>query len=825
MNETTPVILILGGGVAGMAAARFLERQNLKIVLVEKDSSLGGHAAKWACMATDTCANCGACLSVDMARQVARQKNIDLCLNDEIKTLAGKDGDFDIELASGRTFKARKIILATGFSPFDPAGLFSLKARNYANVITTAQLNTLIRQEDLGARLTGKTSPKIAFIQCVGSRNPKLGKDYCSQVCCKISMRHAAKLTDLIPDARITLFYMDLQIIGKETRTLARELAGKIDLVQGVPAEILKNPETGRLSMITEDSETGTRIKNEFDLVVLSVGMTPSEGAEPTWEALGVRPNPWGFFNTPEACLEKGIHVAGCAQGPKDILESRQQGVLAGAQILKELGMAPDPKITLAVTGSGPQAGAVAQAAADQGYHVVCFGDPQGLAHDRIQKLGGAKILAVEGTAGNFNIVVREAQKVKTMVCGAIIAANEPLSQSGRHHEGLGQALDLDDFARLTPDRLPEQTVIVLDYFGPEFKAEAAKALDAAMTAAEHKKQVFILMNKILVHSPQGQRRYDRARKMGIRFLRYQDPRDLTLSPRENGFRVKVREATLPGRELDLGDLCLVMPASVKAAPGFEALAGLLKDQIDREGFLQSANVRHRISQSPRKGIFYCGACHDESDPMDLETQISEVLSTILIMDFPSAAKDSGVFINEKKCAKCLTCYRICPHRAIILNEKTRPQIMPEACFSCHLCMSNCPALAIESDNYANAQVTEMISPFKTGKKPTVVLACERSAALAAAPLDLPDHICLIPVPCACRISPALILAALTRGADRVVVSGCHEENCRSLEGTAAARLGVEQVLKIPGIPSDKASWEPVAANETQKFFGIISNA
>ena len=110
------------------------------------------------------------------------------------------------------------------------------------------------------------------------------------------------------------------------------------------------------------------------------------------------------------------------------------------------------------------------------------------------------------------------------------------------------------------------------------------------------------------------------------------------------------------------------------------------------------------------------------------------------------------------------------------------------------------------------------------GQKKTVILACERSAALAAAPLNLPDHLCLIPVPCACRTSTELILKTLINGADRVIVSGCHEENCQSFSGTRAAREEVESVLRIPGVSPAKVAWEPVAANETQKFSRMISD-
>ena len=85
MNERSPSILILGGGVAGMAAARSLDHQDLSVHLVEEQEQLGGKAALWSCMATDTCKNCGACLSQAMAQRVAGQDNVTLHLKTKPK--------------------------------------------------------------------------------------------------------------------------------------------------------------------------------------------------------------------------------------------------------------------------------------------------------------------------------------------------------------------------------------------------------------------------------------------------------------------------------------------------------------------------------------------------------------------------------------------------------------------------------------------------------------------------------------------------------------------------------------------------------------------
>ncbi len=110
-------------------------------------------------------------------------------------------------------------------------------------------------------------------------------------------------------------------------------------------------------------------------------------------------------------------------------------------------------------------------------------------------------------------------------------------------------------------------------------------------------------------------------------------------------------------------------------------------------------------------------------------------------------------------------------------------------------------------------------------KGQVAVLACQRSAALAAGPLDLKDHISLIQIPCACRISPNLVLKALLNGAQKVIVAGCHQDNCLSMDGSTIAEKEVAKMQTMPGLSPEKVSWYPVAANETQTFSRIISDA
>lgn len=814
MTHSSDSVLVLGGGIAGMAAAQTLGDSNVQVHLVEAADHLGGNAASWACMATDECRQCGACLADDMVHQTGCHTHISVHLNTTLDQLEKTGDSFAAHLTSGETVTPGRIILATGFTPFDPTVLSSLQFDNQDKVITTAQLNQMLKSETLSDSLGNIAQPKIAFIQCVGSRNRKLDRDFCSQVCCKISLRHSDKLLHLLPDADITLFHMDLQTIGKETRCLATDLSTRMTLAQGVPAEILTDPDTDRLRVIVEDPDTGTRVARTFDLVVLSIGMSPSEELNRLAGQLHVRPNHWGFFNTPDTSLSDGIHVAGCAAGPKDILGSRQEGWTAAAAVLKELGHGPAQKADVLVWGDGSQADTIARTLAKNGHATVCFG--RAAAEDGLTFLDPGRILSVDGTAGRFTVGYEQEGGRNTLTCRAIIAAPEPEYQTLADQVALSGALDLTAFASTPAGQLPEQTAILLDYLTPETKAGSRLALNTALEARNAGRKITVIMNKMLVHGAHGQQTYDQARKAGVKFLRYNAPEDIQIRKTDTGFSLTLKEITLPGTFVTLHCDQLVIPKVPGPGPGIDTAARLLRQEKDREGFLQSPNVRHRLTQSPRKGIYFAGPAHDDVDDTDLSAELEGIMADL---DFPGPAQNAGVEINQKKCAQCLTCLRICPHQAIFLNEKNRPEIVPNACFGCHLCVVNCPALAIESTSSAPDRIAEQAE-----KSQVVVLACQRSAALAAGPLTLPDPIRLISVPCASSAGVNLILKLLVNGAAQVIVAGCHDGNCRSMTGSIKARKEISRVQTLPGITPDQVTWHSVAANETQRFARIISD-
>jgi len=360
-------------------------------------------------------------------------------------------------------------------------------------------------------------------------------------------------------------------------------------------------------------------------------------------------------------------------------------------------------------------------------------------------------------------------------------------------------------------DGLPERVLFWLDHNGPERKEVVTTVMDLIPDLIADGKQVSILLEKMLVNYPDGQRIYDAIRGQGVKLLRVSDQQQVSLQLQNEKAVFEINEATLPGLTITLESDLVVIPEKVTVSENSREVARKLHQSLDTEGFLQTANVRHRNVGSPRRGIFYAGRSHDEGD---LEAEIEEITAALDKPDNDADQISGHPEINKSVCVRCLTCVRICPHSAIVLQNHYQPEIEPSACFDCQLCVSICPALAIESKAVP-----------EPGSAQTVVYACERSAVLAARPLNLPDATRIISVPCGCSIDTKRILQTLAGGAAQVVVASCHAGNCRSLKGAAFTEAGTRRLFEGAGIPAQRLNCLHVAANESARLETLLKNA
>ena len=822
MPATGKNVVVIGAGPAGLAAALDLNKSGINVHLVEKNHQLGGRAFNWSCMATDACENCGSCLSADLADQAARQGDIHVHANSRPEHITRTNTGFEVVLEDDakNTITADALLLAAGFAPFNPSELPSLGYGRMKRVITTADLNALLKMERLEELLPGDRPPAIAFIQCVGSRNAKLGRDYCSQVCCKISLRHANKLLHLYPEADLTVFHLDLQLIGKQFRHFYNGLSNRVNFIQGVPAEAAYDQGSDRIVLFHEGSGMTDRVAGNFDLVVLSIGMGAPAISSTLPALMDVTPDDWGFVSLEDAAHPRGVYTAGAVRGPVDILGAIRQGRLAAAAIARDLGCEPDaPTRSLrkvAVVGSGREARLVAESIYARGYPVMLLDAHDGPSpgNSGLDYRPGTRLTAVEGVTGKYLLRLTTDQGEVMERVAAIVLANgtEKISYAQ------GRVLSLDDLAERPMEDLPGAITFWLDYAGPEWQENAARTLTAATDLAAGGKTVWVLMEKMLVSGLHGQQRYDAARREGVKFIRVADRSKVGFSETDGHLRITCQDTVLPDVEMSLVCDVLVIPDRIQPAEENAGLAEATAQPLDAEGFLQAPNVRHRMSASPRRGLFYAGTCHDEMNQQDLAVEIDAVVAALDRLAADGTPDASAPVIREQRCARCLTCYRTCPHRAIVLQASDKPIIDPEACFSCGLCVSSCPAKAIAQETLDDEDLGRM-----EGEVHTVIFACQRSALLAAREAEknganLDPRIKIQPVPCAGRISAEAMLAPLLAGARRVMIAGCHPGNCRSVTSGGLAARRLELVRGQVHLKPEELDFFPVAANEPRKL-------
>lgn len=323
-------VLVIGGGAAGMTSALEMAERGTEVILVEKDSEIGGRGATYCCKATDECNRCAACLVLQQKDQVILEPNIKVytdCHIEEIKEIEKKGQRLfraNVVCDGKKTkFETDAVIVATGFDPYDLSRRNEFAYGQEKNIITALELEEAIKEKGSIQAAYGDDIKKIGFIQCVGSRDLSIGNGYCSRVCCMYAAKLAKIIRQDLPDAEIDIFYMDFQSFGKGFSAFKETLQenDKVKLVRGIPCKIYGFP-YDRLTVRYANSSDGKQTEEKYDLIVLSVAITPTKGSQDIAEQLGIDLDTYGFMagNGNNAQTSKqGVFIAGVCQGPKDI--------------------------------------------------------------------------------------------------------------------------------------------------------------------------------------------------------------------------------------------------------------------------------------------------------------------------------------------------------------------------------------------------------------------------------------------------------------------------------------------------------------------------
>ena len=190
----------------------------------------------------------------------------------------------------------------------------------------------------------GAVPKKIFMLQCVGSRDcTSSGNEHCSAICCLFATLHSSLIKQHYPDAQVTIGYTDLRAPGKAHEEYYRLVQSRgVRYVRGRLGEIVEEPDKS-LMVRFEDTFTGRKTEDHYDLVVLSAGLEASDGTVEIARIAGLQTAAAGFIKEyhpklkPVDTQRSGIFVAGTAQGPKNIPDTIAQAKAAASRVVSML--------------------------------------------------------------------------------------------------------------------------------------------------------------------------------------------------------------------------------------------------------------------------------------------------------------------------------------------------------------------------------------------------------------------------------------------------------------------------------------------------------
>ncbi|MHC4123983.1 MAG: FAD-dependent oxidoreductase, partial [Planctomycetota bacterium] len=264
------------------------------------------------CLHCSVCSECLQCVGICKAEAICHEQQ------DEIE---------EIDIGS--------VVVVPGFEEFLSKLKYDFGYSRYDDVVSSVEFERILSASGPFAghvqRLSDAKEPKkIAFLQCVGSRDVSCRNGYCSSVCCMYAIKEAVIAKEHLKDIDVTIFFMDLRAFGKDFDKYYERAKSQygVHFERARVCDVYKNNGEPELT-VKYTPESGQVCEDQFDMVVLSVGLQPGEQSKRLAAKLGVRLNPNGFIWTsslrPLQTSRPGIFVGGTASGPKDIPETVTQ--------------------------------------------------------------------------------------------------------------------------------------------------------------------------------------------------------------------------------------------------------------------------------------------------------------------------------------------------------------------------------------------------------------------------------------------------------------------------------------------------------------------
>ncbi len=339
--------------------------------------------------------------------------------------------------------------------------------------------------------------------------------------------------------------------------------------------------------------------------------------------------------------------------------------------------------------------------------------------------------------------------------------------------------------------------------------------------------QTYIFTRNLKIAGAGLERKYRECRELGVLIFKFDDSLPI-FENAPTGYRILFEDPLL-GAEMELIPDLLVVDET-KYPPETSALLNAIPSSGAFSPFLKPDSTRFAGVITPKAGIFAVGPARGIFSPELIQSDI-EAVALALKSGAVAEAPYGPAVVDEKKCTVCLTCVRMCPHGAIGIARKAKPD--PESCFRCGICIVECPMKAIKFESETGetslrGRIGRALA--EPNQKRILALLCARSAAQAYAYVseNIPAGVVAVTVPCAGSVSPEEVLEALNAGAGAVLVAGCFKGNCGSVYGSTSSggSVGTSEgpiERRRPGPtkglhgPSRREFW-PITGRDPQRY-------
>ncbi len=722
-NKTSNSVLIIGGGSAGTISALYIAQLGYKVYLITEESSLYSktkpqtkdedqHLCHHSNSAVFNCINPCNCYD-EKVNQVVQHPNIEVIYNGHLVGFSGQKGNFCADILSvkgHRELTVGAVVLSLGYDTFAPVKRGEYGYGYYKNVITSLELEEHARWDLLsGGKILrpsdGKEPKRVAFIQCVGSRDCHRGADYCSSVCCMYSLKEAMFLKEQFPKLEITIFYLDMRTHGKSFEEyLAKAKEMGINFVRTMVSTIKEDPTNNNL--LLQYFFEGEVIHEEFDMAVLAVGLQPSKKRVDISKLMGLELTENGFLAVETggqlASNVPGIYGIGGFIAPKTVPEIMIDVGAVTALINKDLRnalpqMRYTEKETTLIVGGGVAGLTAAVTLAEQGLPSIIIEQNNTLGgklsdipiktegFDYLEYLAGlmrkvnqeplitvylnSDIVGIKGALGDFasNITVREkgksVGKIKNMQHGALILAvggeSEPVIPELIDHPHVVMGSHLEQRLAQEGDNINHLLFLQCGTTGSRLPfCKRTCCVQTVLSAIKIKEQYPHMTITVIYRNLRTfglwEKVYIKARDMGVVFLQLEAGHDavINLYPK---LQIRAYDVNLRDTLTFYPDL-LVVADGVRPRHKLKQFAEMLNVGVDHFGFIQEAHPKWNPIETANHGVFVCGSAVAPTLVSETILQAKAVGGLAAKMLIQGEFQKELPEIVKKKCSACMTC-------------------------------------------------------------------------------------------------------------------------------------------------------------------------